>query len=148
MPADVILQALIGGVEGFADSHGEILAGLPVDRDLRPRDTDIKSHPDPSPQRMLPGAVYPDATFLDAREEVSQLLCPFVDVLGEARREQMSLINQLESDGHRASDPRDDLSRARGLWLSMSHRILEKDGAIDPGEDGLRHGPGEMQRSF
>src|SRR5580765_2853605 len=74
MAADIIFESLIGRIEGFADGHGKILPGLPVDRDLRSRDTDDHAHPDASAKGMAAGTVHPHAAFLDPGEEMAQFL--------------------------------------------------------------------------
>jgi hypothetical protein len=105
MPApDVIFQALIGRVEGFADGHGEILPGLPIDRDLRSRNAHGDAHADAAGPGMLAGSVHRHATLFDSLEEMSQLLDSFVDVPRKPRRQELALVDDLRSNGHYASD--------------------------------------------
>ena len=98
---DVILKPLVGGVEGLADRHGEVLPGSMIDGNLRPRNGEIDSDAHSPAPGMLPGAVHHHATALDAVEEVRQLLGPFVDVLGKSRGQQVSLVHQFQRNGHR-----------------------------------------------
>jgi hypothetical protein len=102
--ADVILEALIGRVEGFADGHGEILAGLPVDRDLRARDADDDAHPDASAKGMAAGTVDSHAAFLDPIEEMAQLLGSLVDVFRQVRGQESVRIHEMNSNRHPSSD--------------------------------------------
>jgi hypothetical protein len=101
---DVILEALVGRVEGFADGHREIGPGLPIDRNLRSRNAHDDAHADPPGPRMLAGTVHRHATFLDSLKEMSQLLGSFVDVPRKARRQELALVNDLRSNGHHASN--------------------------------------------
>src|SRR5579862_7442149 len=124
MAADVILEALVGRVEGFADGHGEIISGLPIDGDLRPRDADIDADPDASAERMLAGTVHPHATFLHSRKEMSQLFGSVRNVLGKERGEEMSLVNDLHSNGHHASDLRAGSAEEAGReWILSSKGV-------------------------
>src|SRR5260221_1223176 len=87
--ADVILDLLVGGIEGLADGHRKIRAGLLVDRDLRIRERHVDADPDAPPQRMIPRAVHRHPASLDALEEVTQLLGPLLDVHAEPCRHQL-----------------------------------------------------------
>ena len=102
---DIILEALIGRVEGFADGHGEVLPGPPVDCDPRSRNPDVDAHADASGPRMLAGTVHRHATLLDPVKEMFQLLGSFADVPGKVGRQELALIKDLHSNGHHASDP-------------------------------------------
>lgn len=118
---DIILEALVGRVEGFTDGHGEILPGLPIDRNLRSGNAHGDPHADAPGPRMLPGTVHRHATFLDSLEEMSQLLGSLGDVPDMARRQELALINDLRSNGHRASNLRaESATEARRAWFLRS----------------------------
>jgi hypothetical protein len=99
--ADVVFEALVGGVERFPDGHRQIGAGLTIDGDLGVRHADRDPNPEPALLNLGSGWIHSDPTLLDPLEEVSELLGPVLDVLGQMIVQQMRVVDDLQSNGHR-----------------------------------------------
>src|SRR5207302_11177483 len=97
---DVIFKPLVGGVERFTDRHRQIGAGLTVNGNLGVWNAEGDADPEPAFLDLGPRRIDRDPALLDPLEEVTELLGPFLNMLGEAFVEETGVIYDLESDGH------------------------------------------------